>query len=115
MANMEMIEQELKQYIDDAQNLTKQDRYIQLKAIFDKHFAMEKTAHLLTMNDFQLIISNAKQNFVNLPLPATISNREVYPSEAPYIGFIDALVSHLNRYDVLKRLVKIDITTKTNK
>lgn len=115
MANMESIEAELRQYIEDAQNLSRQDKYIHLKAIFDKHFAMEKTNHLLTMSDFQLIISNAKSNFVQLTLPAKISNRDVYANDVPHIAMIEAVISHLNRYDVLKRLVKIDITTKTNK
>lgn len=115
MANMETIEAELKQYINDAQNLSRDDKYVHLKAIFDKHFAMEKTQHLLTMSDFNLIISNAKSNYVQLALPAKISNRDVYASDAPHIAMIDAVISHLNRHDVLKRLVKIDITTKTNK
>lgn len=115
MANMETIETELRQYLEDAQNLSRQDKYVHLRAIFDKHFAMEKTEHLLTMNDFYLIVSNAKSNFVQLTLPAKISNRDVYASDAPHIAMIDAVISHLNRFDVLKRLVKIDITTKTNK
>lgn len=115
MTKTDIIEQEIRQFIEDSPNLTRQDKYTVLMAIFQKHLAMEKTSHLLTMSDFQHIISNAKQNFVQLTLPATISNREVYASEAPHIAMIDAVISHLNRHDVLKRFVKIDITTKTNK
>lgn len=115
MANMETIEQELKQYIEDSANLSRQDRYVHLKAIFDKHFAMEKTDHLLTMGDFREIISYAKGQFIQISLPATISNKEVYPTEVPHIMMIEAVIAHLNRYKILKRLVKIDFTTKTNK
>lgn len=116
MTKTDIIEQELRQFIEDSPNLTRQDKFTVLMAIFQKHIAMEKTSHLLTMSDFQHIISTAKNNFVtDLTLPATISNREVYPSEAPHIAMINAVISHLNKADVLKRMVKIDITTKTNK
>ena len=115
MANTETIEQELRQYIEDSANLTRQDRYTHLKAIFDKHFAMEKTDHLLTMGDFQQIISYAKSQFVQIPLPAEVSKRDVYPSEVPHLMMIEAVISYLNRSKLLKKLVKIDYTTKTNK
>lgn len=115
MANMETIEQELKQYIEDSSNLTRQDRYVHLKAIFDKHFAMEKTEHLLTMGDFQQIISYAKSQFLNITLPASISKREVYPSEVPHIMMIEAVIGYLNKSSLLRKLVKIDYTTRTNK
>lgn len=115
MANMETIEQELRQYIEDSANLSRQDRYTYLKAIFDKHYAMEKTEHLLTMNDFQSIISYAKGQFNQIALPATISKRDVYPSEVPHIMMIEAVIAYLNKSKILKKLVKIDYTTKTNK
>lgn len=110
MANMETIEQELRQYIEDSANLSRQDRYTYLKAIFDKHFAMEKTEHLLTMNDFQGIISYAKGQYVNLTLPAKISKREVYPSEVQFILMIESVIGYLNRSKILRKLVKIDYT-----
>lgn len=112
MANMETIEAELRQYIEDSANLSRQDRYVHLKAIFDKHFAMEKTEHLLTMGDFQQIVSYAKSQFVNIKLPAQISKREVYPSEVPHVLMIEAVISYLNRSQILKKLVKIDYTTR---
>lgn len=115
MANIDTIEQELRQYVEDSANLNRNDRYTHLKAIFDKHFSMEKTEHLLTMGDFQGIISNAKSQFANLTLPASISNREVYPSEAPHILMIESVISYLNKSQVLKKLVRIDFTTRTNK
>lgn len=112
MANMETIEAELRQYIEDSANLGRQDRYIHLKAIFDKHFAMEQTEHLLNMGDFQQIVSYAKSQFVNIKLPAQISKREVYPSEVAHILIIEAVLSYLNKSKVLKKLVKIDYTTR---
>ncbi len=115
MANFETIEAELKQYVEDAQNLSRQDRYTHLRAIFDKHFAMEKTEHVLTMSDFNGIVSYAKTHYNEISLPATISNRDVYPSDVGQLCTIEALVSYLNKFKILKRLVRIDYTTKTNK
>lgn len=115
MANMSMIEQEIRQYLEDQDNLSRADRYVHLKAIFDKHLAMEKTDHLLTMSDFHFIVSTAKQNFVNLTLPMTISKRELYPSDAPNVAVVEAVISYLNRAGILRKLVKLDITTNTSK
>lgn len=115
MANMDTIEQELKQYIEDSPNLTRNDRYVHLKAIFDKHFAMEKTEHMLTMGDFHEIVSFSKSQYVQIPLPATVSNREIYPSEVGYLCMIEAVISYLNKSQILKKLVRIDYTTRTNK
>lgn len=115
MANLDLIEQELRQYLEDQDNLSRADRYIHLKAIFDKYLAMEKTEHILTNSDFQSIISSAKQNFINLNLPMTISNKVVGPNETLNVAVILAVISYLNRAGILRKLVKFDITTKTNK
>ena len=115
MANISMIEQELRNYLEEQDNLSRADRYVHLKAIFDKHLALEKTEHLLTMSDFHFIVSTAKQNFVNLTLPMTISNRELYPSDAPNVAIVEAVISYLNKAGILRKLVKIDVTTKTSK
>lgn len=105
-----MIEQELRQYLEDAQNLSRQDRFTHLMAIFKKHFDMEKTEHILTMGDFQGIMSYAKTQFINTVLPMRITKREVYPSEVPNVLMIEAVVSYLNKSKILRRLVKIDYT-----
>lgn len=110
MPSVETIEQELRQYIEDSSNLTPNDRYTYLKAIFDKHFAMEKTEHQLTMSDFHDIVSFAKSQYVHLKLPVQISRRELYPSEAPHILMIESVISYLNKSKLLKKLVKVDYT-----
>lgn len=115
MANLNMIEQELRQYLEDADNMSRADRYVYLKAVFDKHLALEKTEHILTMSDFQNIVGTAKQNFVNLILPMTISNRALNASETPNVAVVQAMISYLNNAGILRKMVKIDITTKTNK
>jgi hypothetical protein len=112
MANMETIETELRQYIEDSANLSRQDRYTHLKAIFDKHFAMEKTEHLLTAGDFHEIVSYAKSQYATMTLPAQVSRREIYPSEAPHLLMIEAVISYLNKNKILKKLVKIDYSRR---
>lgn len=103
-----MIEAELKQYLEDSPNLTRQDRYIHLIAIFRKHFDMEKTEHLLTMNDFQSIMNFAKSSYAQTPLPMKISQREVYSSEVGNVLIIEAVITYLNKFKLLKRLINVD-------
>jgi hypothetical protein len=115
MSNLDLIEQEIRQYLEDQDNLSRADRYVHLKAIFDKHLAMEKTEHILTMSDLQSIIGTAKQNFVNLTLPMTISNKAVSPNDTTNVAVVQSVISYLNKAGILRKLVKFDITTKTNK
>lgn len=112
MSNLETIEQELRQYIEDSPNLNSQDRFVHLKAIFDKHFFMQNTKHILTMNDFQSIINYAKSHYGDIKTPAWISNREVWPNEIANIAVIEAVLSYLSMSKILNKLVKIDYTTK---
>lgn len=110
MADMEMIEQELRQFLEQEPNLSKQDRFVYLKAIFDKHFAMEKTDHLLTSNDFNAIISYAKSQFIHTNLPLRITKKEVYPSEVPQVLMIESVIRYLNGLSILRKIVKFDYT-----
>ncbi len=115
MANFDLIEQELRNYLEEAPNLNRNDRFIHLMAIFEKHLKMEKANHILTMNDFQDIVSYAKSQYQHLVLPAKISNRDLYPSEVGNLLMVEAVIAHLNKFQVLKRLVNIDYTTRTSK
>ena len=108
MANMEQIERELIQYIDDSPNLSREDRLLHLKAIFSKHFDMEEAEHQLTINDFHEIIGFAKNHYLQTVLPMKISRREIYPSEVPQVMMIEAIIMYLNKFKLLRRLVRID-------
>lgn len=110
MANMDQIEMELRQYIEDMPNLSRNDKFTYLKAIFEKHFAMEKMEHQLTRGDFHEIVSQAKSQFAGTTLPMRISKGEIYPSEVGNVLLIESVIGYLNRHNVLKRLVKIDYT-----
>lgn len=110
MADPEQIEQELRAYVSIEKNLSREDRVIHLRAIFDKHFAMDKTDHLLNNADFQDIISRAKALWVQTSMPFKISKREVRSEEVNHYLIIEAFVSYLNKNKLLKRLVRFDIT-----
>lgn len=112
MADPEIIERELKKFIEESANLNKQDKYTVLRAIFDKHLAMEKVDFQLTYGDFQEIINIAKANFANSTLPLKISKRDVYHGEAPNVSMVEAVIGFLNKNKLLKRLVKFDYTGK---
>lgn len=108
MSNMEQIEQELRAYLETDKNLSSRDKFIHLKAIFDKHFAMEKTEHLLNIQDMRSIVDYAKGQFINTQLPMVISKKEIFPSEVPHILMIESTISHLNRVGILRKLAKFD-------
>ena len=110
MANMEMIEAELKQYLEDSPNLSRQDRYVHLIAIFKKHFDMEKSEHQLTGSDFNSIMNYAKSSYAQTSLPMKITNREIYPSEVGSVLIVESVIGYLNRFKLLKRMVQIDYT-----
>lgn len=108
MSNLETIEQELRQYLQDSPNLLPEDRFKYLMAIFNKHFGMEKLDHMLTSQDLHDIVSYAKGQYPKTTLPMKIGKKEVYGSEVPHVLMIEAVISHLNRFKLLKKLVRFD-------
>lgn len=110
MADIEQIERELKAYLEEEDNLSKQDKFTYLKAIFDKHYTLEKMDHMIHIKDFNDIVSYAKSRFADTALPMRISDKEVHMSEAANALMIDSVIVYLNKMKLLKRLVKINFT-----
>lgn len=108
MANLEQIELELRAFLEEAGHLSKQDQFTHLKAIFDKHFAMEQTEHLMDIGDMRHMVTYAKSQFINTNLPLRISKKEVFPSEVPHVLLIEAVIVYLNRFKLLKRRTSFD-------
>jgi hypothetical protein len=110
MANPDQIEQELRAYLDEERNLSKADRMKYLMAIFNKHFGMDQTEHLLNDHDLHDIISYAKSSYARTTLPMRISKKEIHPSDVNFVLMIEAVVGHFNKSKLLKKLIKFDFT-----
>ena len=108
MANPDQIEQELRAYLDEEGNLSKQDRIIHLKAIFDKHFGMDKADYLINGSDVKDIIYKAKITYADQALPIFITKNEIFPSEVAHVLIMESLINYLNKVKLLKRLVRFD-------
>lgn len=112
MADREQIETEIRQYLTAAQNLSNEGRVTHLMAIFDKHFAMESAEHQLTFKDFHEIIGYAKGQYNYMIMPMRISDKEIYSEELPHTMMIEAVITYLNKFKLLRRLVRIDYTNR---
>lgn len=110
MANPQQIESDLREYLEKSDNLRNADKFQYLKAIFEKHFATEKLDHMLTKRDLFLIISGSKEEFTRQRANPHVSGKEVDKTDLRVLAVIEALVTYLNRNQLLKRLVKIDYT-----
>lgn len=105
---MEMIEQELRAYLAEAEHLSNQDRFTHLMAIFQKHMTMEKTEHLMGVYDMRMIVDMAKSAYPGVTLPMQISKKEVYPSEVPHVLMIEAVIGYLTKNKLLKKIVNFN-------
>lgn len=110
MSDPQEIERDLKEYLEKEPNLRRADRYIYLKAIFDKHFSIHSMEHVVTSADFFEFMSVAKGGFSTQRMPVRISRKQLDASEAANISVIEAFISYLNRNKLLRKLVKFDYT-----
>ena len=110
MSNPEQLERELREYLEKEPNLGRNERFIYLKAIVDKHLEFGKLEHVVNSNDFINIINDSKVKYGGLKLPMKISRIRVDSSDLPHVAMIEAFVSYLNRMHLLKKLVKFEIT-----
>lgn len=110
MANPEHIEEELRAYLEAEPNLRRQDRLKHLKAIFDKHFGLEETGHLLNTTDLHDIVSYAKAAYATTKMPMNIGRKPVPNNEINHVLIIESFIMYLNKNKLLKKLVKFDHT-----
>jgi hypothetical protein len=110
MSDPNVVEQDLREYLEKEKNLHKQDKLEYLRIMFNKHLSLNKLNHMVTKNDLFGIQSEAKKEYSQLTLPMFVTGRSVDSSELPSIAMIEAVVSYLNKNHLLKRLPKIDYT-----
>lgn len=115
MADPKQIEQEIREFLDKADNIRRADHIKYLMAIVNKHFELDKIEHIVTHYDFELMLSNSKSAWVQTAMPMEISTKKVEGIEANYILMMEAFVGYLNRMGLLKRLVKFDHRRRTLK
>lgn len=73
---------------------------------------IEPKDELIKFNDFELMISTAKNNYARMDSEIFISNKKVTENYLTYLCFMEAFVSWLNHRSLLKRLAKFDFTDK---
>jgi len=110
MANPEQIEQELRTYLEEERNLSKPDRLKHLMAIFDKHFGLDQTQHLINDHDLHDIVGYAKTLYVHKTMPMKISRADVPANHVNHVLIMESFIMYLNKSKLLKKLVGFDFT-----
>jgi hypothetical protein len=64
--------------------------------------------HLVTLKDFELMVSCAAQEYVKRAFPIKLSGKQVSSGHEPHFFLIEAFVAHLNRYEILRKPVTFD-------
>jgi len=92
--------------------------YATVKGLMDeiedlkKQLAEEKSLtpepQLITLKDFELMLSIASQEYVKRAFPIRLSGREVSSGREPHFFLIEAFVSFLTKNEVLKKSVVFD-------
>lgn len=108
MSDPAQIEQELREFLENEDNLRKADRLAYLMAIVNKHFAIDKIDHTMINYDFNEVVNNAKSAFAKTTMPIYISKKEISSYDVNYILVLEAFIGYLNKNKLLKRLVKLD-------
>lgn len=110
MSDPQQIEKDIREYLEKEPNLRREDRLQYLRVLFDKHFSLNKLDHVVNYSDFQSIISGAKSAINNLNVPLTVTRKRIESYELANVAMIEAVVSYLNKNQLLKKQVKFDFT-----
>lgn len=110
MSDLQEIERDLREYLDKAENLNKQDKLAYLIAIFAKRLEFKKLHHIVNFTDFFRIVGDAKTNFIRMRMPIHISRKRIEGQDNSHVALLEAFVGYLNNKEVLKKLVKFDYT-----
>lgn len=110
MSDREQVEREIREFLEKADNLTRDDKIKYLRALFEKHFEFQKLDHLVNYYDFHYIVSCAKSNYLQIKTPALISRKHLSPHETAHVAMIQAVVGYLNQKGLLRKLIKFDFT-----
>ena len=102
----EKIHRDLTDYIAMEEHLSDFDRLSILKAIFEKHFVLEKALHLITEHDIVSIGDMSKAKYNGLSLPLQIGKKRMSYDELRVVAMVESFLgymnlNHLSRKDIL--------------
>lgn len=106
----EIIEQEIRHYVEKETNLRREERVQYLMAIYRKHFTIDSLEHSIDYHDFMAVVGQAVAAYPKSVQPFRISGKEVHSTDSNHVLIIEAFVSYLNRHAILRRLVKFNFT-----
>lgn len=110
MSDPHQIDRDLRDYLDKEQNLLKEDKISFLMTIFQKHLSISKLNHNINYYDLTSIVSTAVGNLRDQSLPMYVSGKKIDPSLLTAVAMIDSVSSYLNRNNLAKRVLSLDLT-----
>jgi len=106
---------DLKEALNDAEDLPREYRAERIMQVFDKHLLLNKIPLQINHYDITAMVSNAKGNMINMPSYVEISKKQVGLHEVRFVAILQSLIGYLNRKDALKRMPEIEFTKRRQK
>jgi hypothetical protein len=109
MPQLEEIEQDILDFLSKVDDLRHSDRKQILTLLFKKHLITNQGDVMISYNDLQQVLSNAKMMYAQEAFPVRLRDdknalRELSPSEVGHYCVVECVISLLNRKEALKRL-----------
>jgi hypothetical protein len=104
------ISQDVLEFLNLTDKMCYQDKLEMLTLLIKKYALLNKSDVMLNKKDLQDIISKAKQNFTEMPMPVHIegSDRPVHQLDLPNLCVIEATIALLNKNDCFKKIPKFN-------
>lgn len=110
MSDPQLLERDIREYLEKEPNLRREDRLNYLRAMMNKHFEFTKLEHIVNSGDLFDVMSRAKNDFANRRMPVRVSRKQVDSGDVTNISIIESFIGYLNRMNLLKKSIKIDYT-----
>jgi hypothetical protein len=106
----EQLDVDILRFLENIETQNSSDKIQTLRHLFDKYIHLTKAEHMMDAHDLSVIINDAKNIFATQPMPIHLGavKRLVNAADLPNLCLIEATISHLNKKDCLKKMVKFD-------
>ena len=111
MTQAELIERDLREYLQKEPTLSREDRLRFLMTIFSKRFEFSKLDHVVNRFDLNNIVNQSKTEYSNFALPLNITKKKIESHELVNVAIVEAVFLFLGQHDLLRKTVRLDYTS----
>ena len=105
---MKEFEKDINEYFAKEQDKNERYKVELLKEIFEKHIEAYKVVHTVTVDDFLVVLTEARKHYIKATFPVRMGNKELETQDGIYLSVLEAFTYYLGRNKLVRKIIKFD-------